>query len=53
MMGTNSPISFWEISGLLMICVDRPSEESIAPITAPTNSFWKFGLAEARRRIAP
>jgi hypothetical protein len=30
---------------LLRICVDRSVWDSIAPITAPTNSFCRSGLA--------
>ena len=45
-MGTNSPRSFCEISELFKIWVDSSAEESMAPITAPTNSFCKSGLAE-------
>ena len=52
-MGTNSPRSFCEISELFKIWVDSSAEESMAPITAPTNSFCKSGLAEDWRRIAP
>jgi hypothetical protein len=33
--------------------VDRSVCESTVPITAPTNSFCKSGLAEDWRRIAP
>lgn len=46
MSGTSSPMSFCEISALFRICVDRSVLESMAPITAPTNSFCRSGLAE-------
>jgi hypothetical protein len=46
MIGTNSARNFCDRSGLLRICVDKSSEEAMAPITAPTNSFWMSGLAE-------
>ena len=49
-MGTNSARSYCEISELFKIWVDSSAE---APITAPTNSFCKSGLAEDWRRIAP
>jgi len=45
-------MSFCEISELLRICVDRSLWDSMAPITAPTNSFCRSGLAEDWRRIA-
>src|SRR6185369_5488169 len=46
MIGTNSASSFCEISELLRICVDRSVWESMAPISAPTNSVCRSGLAE-------
>ena len=39
-------MSFCEISELLRICVGRSLWDSMAPITAPTNSFCRSGLAE-------
>ena len=46
MIGTNSASSFCDRSGLLRIWVERSSEDSIAPITAPRNSVCRSGLAE-------
>jgi hypothetical protein len=46
MIGTNSPISFCEISLLFRICVDRSLWDSDGPMTAPTNSFCRSGVAE-------
>jgi len=46
MIGTSSASSFCDRSGLLRICVERSAEESIAPITAETNSLCKSGLAD-------
>jgi hypothetical protein len=45
---TNSASNFCDRSGLLMICLDRSSEDSIAPMTALTNS-----LCRGRRRTGP
>src|SRR4051794_23709022 len=51
MIVTSSPRSFWESSGLFRIWVDRSSEEAIAPMTAPTNSSCRSGLAEMSNEL--
>ena len=45
-IGTSSPMSFCDSSGLLRICAERSAEESMAAITADTNSSCRSGLAE-------
>lgn len=44
--GRSSPRCFWARSGLLRICADRSVEDSVAPMTALTNSFYRGGDAE-------
>lgn len=46
MIGMSCPSSFCKSSRLFSIWVDRSSEDSIAPMTAPTNSLCRSGLAE-------